>query len=129
MASSSDIAEPDRHPTSQAARSSRAAARYGSASVTSKGCGRGRCGCLTRYGRARTNPYLSLGVQGGPVDEFLDAAVECAVLDQLEVEVGRALEDPIQSGRTGDHGEERDLDTVDQAGGHQGPVHRQAAVR
>src|SRR6266498_3099992 len=56
-------------------------------------------------------------------------AVERPVLDQLEVEVGRTLEDRVQPGLTGDHGEERHLDAVDQTGGHQRPVHRQAAVR
>src|SRR5918994_2241521 len=68
-------------------------------------------------------------MQGGPVDELLDVAVERPVLDQLEVEVGRTLEDRVQPRLTGDHREERHLDAVDQTGGHQGPVHRQAAVR
>src|SRR6266568_6638382 len=68
-------------------------------------------------------------VQGGPVDELLGAAVERSALDQFEVEVGRALEDRVRSGLSGDHGEERHLEAVDQAGGHQGPVHREAAVR
>src|SRR6266545_993971 len=68
-------------------------------------------------------------MQGGSVDELLDVAVERPALDQLEVEVGRTLEDRVQSGLTGDHGEERHLDSVDQTGGHQRPVHRQAAVR
>ncbi len=58
-------------------------------------------------------------MQGGPVDEFLDVAVERPALDQLEVEVGRTLEDRVQSGLTGDHREERHLDAVDQTGGHQ----------
>src|SRR5215510_15291635 len=68
-------------------------------------------------------------MQGGPVDELLDVAVERPALDQLEVEVGRTLEDRLQPGLTGDHREERHLDAVDQTGGHQCPVHRQAAVR
>ena len=68
-------------------------------------------------------------MQGGPVDELLDVAVERPALDQLEVEVGRTLEDRVHPGLTGDHGEERHLDAVDQTGGHQRPVHRQAAVR
>src|SRR5580692_4957300 len=74
---------------------------------------------------------LSMGsdMQGGPVDELLGVAVERPALDQLEVEVGRTLEDRVLPGLTGDDGEERHLDTVDQAGGHQRPVHRQAAVR
>src|SRR4051795_3515520 len=65
----------------------------------------------------------------GSVDELLDVTVECAVLDQLEVEGGCTLEDRVQPGLTGDHGEERHLDAVDEAGGHQRPVQRQAAVR
>src|SRR5918995_3562461 len=73
--------------------------------------------------------WMDSGMQGGPVDELLGVAVERPALDQLEVEVGRTLEDRIQSGLTGDHREERHLDAVDQAGGHQCPVHRQAAVR
>ena len=46
-------------------------------------------------------------MQGGPVDELLDVAVERPALDQLEVEVGHTLEDWVPSGLTGDHGEER----------------------
>src|SRR4029453_6323791 len=68
-------------------------------------------------------------VQGGPVDELLGAAVEGPALDQLEVEIGRTLEDRVLSGLTGDHREQRPPDPVDQAGGHQRPVHRQAPVR
>src|SRR5215203_6802791 len=68
-------------------------------------------------------------MQGGPVDELLDMTVERPVLDQLQVEVGRTLEDRVHSGLTGDDREERHLHAVDQAGGHQRPVHRQAAVR
>jgi hypothetical protein len=40
-----------------------------------------------------------------------------------------ALEGPVLPGLTGDHREERHLDAVDQTGGHQRPVQRQAAVR
>ena len=81
-------------------------------------------------GRPRTSaePRRNL-MEGGPVDELLDVAVERPALDQLEVEVGRTLEDRVRPGLTGDHREERHLDAVDQAGGHQRPVHRQAAVR
>src|SRR3954467_10083703 len=68
-------------------------------------------------------------MEGGSVDELLDVIVERPVLDQLQVEVGRALEDRVQPGLTGDDGEERDLYVVDQTGGHQRPVQRQAAVR
>src|SRR5450755_1306506 len=73
--------------------------------------------------------WTDSGMQGGPVDELLDVAVERPALDQLEVEVGRTLEDRVQPGLPGDHREERHLDAVDQAGAHQRPVHRQAAVR
>ena len=52
-------------------------------------------------------------MEGGSVDEFLDVIVECAVLDQLQVEVGRPLEDRVQPGLTGDDGEECDLYVVD----------------
>src|SRR5215218_7719288 len=72
---------------------------------------------------------LLSGMQGGPVYQFLDVAVERPGLDQFQVEVGRTLEDRVQPGLTGDHREERHLDAVDQTGGHQRPVHRQAAVR
>ena len=41
--------------------------------------------------------------------------------------LGRTLEDLGQPGLTGEGGEERHLDAVDQAGGHQRPVHRHAA--
>src|SRR5690348_18054391 len=68
-------------------------------------------------------------MQGGPVDELLGVAVERPALDQLEVEVVRTPEDRLLPGPAGDHGEERHLDAVDQAGGHQRMVHRQAAVR
>src|SRR5207302_8241155 len=82
-------------------------------------------GCLTEWANGWTDSY----VQGGPVDELLDVPVERPALDQLEVEVSRTLKDRVQPGLTGDHREERHLDVVDQAGGHQRPVHRQAAVR
>ena len=41
----------------------------------------------------------------------------------------RTLEDRIRSVLAGDHREEGHLDAVDQAGGHQRPIHRQAPVR
>src|SRR5581483_3034305 len=69
------------------------------------------------------------GMQGGPVNELLSVAVECPALDQLEVEVGRARENRFLPGPAGEHGEDRHLDEVDQAGDHQRMVHRQAAVR
>jgi hypothetical protein len=39
-------------------------------------------------------------MQGGPVDELLDVAVERPALDQLEVEIGRTLEDRVITGLT-----------------------------
>src|SRR5215469_9109897 len=81
-----------------------------------------RFGCVT-------GAWTDSDMQGGPVDELLGAAVEGPALDQLEVEVGRTMEDRVTSGLAGDYGEERHLYAVDQAGGHQRPVQRQAAVR
>src|SRR6478735_1167570 len=71
----------------------------------------------------------SSSVEGGAVDELLDVAVERPVLEQLEVEVGCILEDRVLTALTGDDRKQRDVDPVDEAGGHQGPVHRQAPVR
>ena len=56
-------------------------------------------------------------MEGGSVDELLGVTVEGPVLDQLQVEVGRTLEDRVQPGLTGDDWEERHLQAVDQAGG------------
>ena len=53
-------------------------------------------GCLTGS-RAGTDSDM----QGGPVDELLGVAVERPALDQLEVEVGRTMEDRAQPGLTG----------------------------
>src|SRR5687767_5581349 len=72
--------------------------------------------------------WMDSGMQGGPVDELLGVAVERPGLDQLEVEVGRALKDRILTGLTADHREEGHLDAVDQTGGHQRPVQRQAEI-
>jgi hypothetical protein len=43
-------------------------------------------------------------------------AVERPLLDQRQIEVGRAREDRFLPGPTGDDGEDRDLQVVDQAG-------------
>jgi hypothetical protein len=51
-------------------------------------------------------------MQGGPVDELLGMAVQRPALDQLEVEVGRTLEDRVRPGLTADHREERHLDAL-----------------
>jgi hypothetical protein len=47
---------------------------------------------------------MDSGMQDGPVDELLGVAVERPALDQLEVEVGRSLEDRVQPCPAGDHG-------------------------
>src|SRR5262245_59153828 len=62
---------------------------------------------LGRLARGRERPARQRisDVQGGPVDELLDVAVERPALDQLEVEVGRTVEDRVQPGLTGDHRE------------------------
>src|SRR5258708_7011185 len=52
-----------------------------------------RVACLTRWGGSRDSD-----MQGRPVDEFLDVAVERPALDPLEVEVGRTLEERVQRG-------------------------------
>ena len=57
--------------------------------------------------------WTGLDVQAGPVDELLDVSVERPAVDQLEVKVGRTLEDRFLSALTGDHWEERHLDSVD----------------
>src|ERR687895_254686 len=61
--------------------------------------------------RSFSIPYWSM--EGGSVDELLDVTVERPVLDQFQVEVGRALEDRVQPGLTGDDREERHLEAVD----------------
>ena len=57
-------------------------------------------------------------VECRPVDELLNGVVERANAEQLEVEIRRALEDPVHAGVPADDGEDRDLDVVDEAGGH-----------
>jgi hypothetical protein len=52
-------------------------------------------------------------MEGGSVDELLDVIVERPVLEQLQVEVGRILEDRVQPGLTGDDREERHVHAVD----------------
>src|SRR4029453_19511398 len=68
------------------------------------------------------------GAERGPVDQLLDAAVESAGLQQVEVEVARAREDRLVPGLGGDHREDGDLDPIDESGGHQRTVHREASV-
>jgi pimeloyl-ACP methyl ester carboxylesterase len=62
----------------------------------------------------------------GAIDEFLGVAIERPALEQLEVEVARAPENRAGPGPSRDDGEDGHLEAVDQAGGHQGPVQRQA---
>src|SRR6266487_2655998 len=76
-----------------------------------------RFGCLTGWGA-----WTDSDMQGGPVDELLDVGVERPALEQLEVEVGRTLEDRVHSGLTGDHREERHLEVVEQLGALLTPV-------
>ena len=57
-----------------------------------------RFGCLTGWGA-----WMDSDMQGGPVDELLDVAVERPALDQLEVEVGRTLEDRVHPSLTDDY--------------------------
>jgi hypothetical protein len=70
-------------------------------------------GCMDgcRHDGSSSNPYRSM--EGGSVDELLDMTVERPVLDQLQVEVGRPLEDRVQPGLTGDDREERHLHIID----------------
>jgi hypothetical protein len=42
-------------------------------------------------------PLVGSDMQGGPVDELPDVAVERPVLDGLQVEVGRTLKDRVVS--------------------------------
>src|SRR5690349_3132880 len=51
-------------------------------------------------------------MKAGSVDELLDVTIECPALDQLQVEVGRILEDRVQPGLTGDDREQRHLHAV-----------------
>ena len=66
-----------------------------------------------RPGAGRSCPASPRSMEVGSVDELLDVTVERPVLDQLQVEVGRTLEDRVQPGLTGDDREERHLQAVD----------------
>jgi predicted MFS family arabinose efflux permease len=65
---------------------------------------------------------LRTPVPGGPVDELRGVAVEGPALEQFEVEVPAAAEHRVRPGPRADHGEDRHLHPVDQAGGHERPV-------
>ena len=52
-------------------------------------------------------------MEGGSIDELLDVTVERPLSDQLQVEVGRTLEDRVHPGLTGDDREKRHLHAVD----------------
>ena len=67
-------------------------------------------------------------MEGGPIDEYLRVAVERLVLDQLKIKVQRALEDRLLRRLTSDNWKDCHLHEVDQTGGHQRSVQRQAAV-
>ena len=68
-----------------------------------------------------SKPPSDRSMEGGSVDELLDVIVQRPVLDELEVEVSRPLEDGVQPGLAGDDGEECHLHAVDRAGSHQRP--------
>src|ERR671920_2572784 len=98
---------------------------------TAKGPGRSAVSIRSmqdRHANKRRNVYPYGSMEGGSVDELLGVSVEGPVLDQLQVKVGRTLEDRLLPGLCGDDREDRHLEAVDEAGGHQRPVHRQAAV-
>ncbi len=54
-------------------------------------------------------------MEAGSVDELLGATVERPTLQQFQVEVGRTTEDRAGPAVSGDGGEDRPLQTVDQA--------------
>src|SRR5450432_3031425 len=68
-------------------------------------------------------------MQGRPVDKLLNVAVECLALHQLQVEVGRSLENRVRAGLSGDDREHGHVYEVDEASSHQRAVQRDAAVR
>ena len=82
---------------------------------------------LDKWGKVN-GERLASHMQGGLIDQLLNVAVERPALNKLKVEVGRIVKDRLLSGLTSDYGENRHLNPVNKASGHQGPVHRQAAV-
>src|SRR5919108_694001 len=121
------LAMPSAQPVPNKGRAS--AMSYSATDTKSIAARRLLLGPLLRKVSTAACDWMDSSMQCGPVNELLDVAVERPALDQLEVEVGRTLEDRGHAGLTGDNGEERHVDAVDQAGGHQRAVHRQAAVR
>src|SRR5215213_10999336 len=77
---------------------------------------------------ARLRTLAVASVQTGAVDQLLDAAVERAALQQLEVEVGSPCEHRLGPTVAADDRENRDLHAVDEPSSHERLVHRQAAV-
>ena len=72
---------------------------------------------LAIYGRE-----YRASMKGGSVDEFLGVAIERPALDHLQVEVGRSLEDRLDSGFAGDDREDCHAYEINESGGHQRPV-------
>jgi hypothetical protein len=68
-------------------------------------------------------------MQGRPVDELFNVAVERPALDQFQIEVGRSFENRVAPSPSGDDREHRHMYEVDEACGHQCPVQRDTAVR
>ncbi len=67
--------------------------------------------CLIRSWGPSGEPVARLGT--ALLDELLDVTVERPALEQLQVEVGRTLENRVQPGLTGDDRKERYLHAVD----------------
>ena len=60
-------------------------------------------------------------MQGRPVGELSNVAVDRAVLYELEIEVGCTFENPVGTGPPGDDRKQGHVDKVDEACGHQRP--------
>src|SRR3954452_21174826 len=72
--------------------------------------------------RAQKGSARRSAAELGPIDEFLDVAIERPGLRKLEVEVDIASEHRVGTGRSRDHGKNRYLDEVDQTSRHECPV-------
>ena len=64
-----------------------------------------------------------------PVLDELDAAIEGAVVDHVERDVGIAVVDAFRAGGTGDHGEHHDPEAIDDPGAQQRAGQADAAER
>src|SRR5215207_5398393 len=65
----------------------------------------------------------------GPVLDQLDAAVEGAVVDHLEGDVGVAVVDAFCAGGAGDHREHHDAEAIHESGSQERPAEADAADR